>query len=347
MTLEEARNERKNWRALVKAGKHPARERDAEKLRQAAASSNSFGAVARQWMEKRAKKWSAYYAHRTKRHLENDVFPQIGHLPINAITAARLRPIILCVEERGAETVALALRQLVSEVFKYAVAGGMADGDPAAALTGLVERPMIKHRKPLAIGEIPVFVRSLDKYTGATATKIALKLLLLTFVRPSEMAGAEWSEISIDTALWRIPAPRMKARRDHVVPLSTHAVELLRELHDITGGRQHLFPNYRDPRRPMGRSAFNAAFDRMGYVGKFSPHAFRATASTHLNELGYRGDLIELQLAHTERDHVRASYNHADYLAERRQMMQVWSDLVLVGAAGNVVAGKFGGQHAA
>src|SRR5215470_3912802 len=175
MTLEEARNERKNWRALVKAGKHPARERDAERLRQAAASSNSFEAVARQWMEKRAKKWSDYYAHRTKRHLENDVFSHIGHLPINAITAAHLRPVILGVEGRGAETVALALRQLISEVFKYAVAAGMADSDPAAALAGLVERPAIKHRKPLPKGEIPAFVRALDAYTGVTATTIALK----------------------------------------------------------------------------------------------------------------------------------------------------------------------------
>ena len=155
-----------------------------------------------------------------------------------------------------------------------------------------------------------------------------MRLLMLTFVRTVELRGAEWAEFDLDGAEWRIPAERMKMREPHTVPLSSQAVELLRELHTLTGGQKLLFPNYRRPKTCMTATTLNRAIERMGYGGKFSGHGFRATASTMLNELGYRSDLIERQLAHAERSKVRASYNQAEYMPERIAMMQAWADLI-------------------
>ncbi len=339
MTLSEARIEREKWRALVKSGRHPAHERKATKLRQASEGANTFQAVAREWMDRCSSKWSTSYAERVKRRLEDEVFPYIGALPISAITAAHLLPIIQGAEQRGAEVVALLIRQLCSQVFRFAAATLRVDSDPAAALKGAVSRPAVQHRKPLPVGEIPVFVKALDAYSGTPTTKIALRLLLLTFVRPSEMAGSEWSEIDLDAALWRIPASRMKGRRDHVVPLSSQAIALLRELQKLTGTQRHLFPNRSRPRHAMSTSTFNAALVLMGYGGRLSAHGFRSTASTILNELGYRSDVIERQLAHDESNQVRASYNRAEYLEERRAMMQHWADFIDSLCAGENVIG--------
>lgn len=331
LTLAEARARREECRALVKQGIHPAHYRQATRMEQSARNANTFEAVAREWIAKKKPGWTPYYLRQVERFLEADVFPYVGNLPIRNVTAAHLLEIVRRVEGRGAETVALLVRQWASAIFRYAVATLRADSDPAAALRGAIHRPKVVHRKPMTRSQVADFVKALEGYAGYRTTVIALRLMLLTFVRTVELRGAHWTEIDFDRAEWRIPAERMKMREPHLVPLSRQAVELLRELHTHTSGRGMLFPNYRNPKTCMTATTLNRALERMGFNGKdsigFSAHGFRATASTILNEIGFRPDVIERQLAHAERNKVRASYNQAEYLEERRAMMQQWADL--------------------
>lgn len=328
--LADARSERDRAKALVKQGVHPAHSRQAERLANQAENANTFEGVAREWIAKKSNGWTPYYLRQVERFLAADVFPYVGKLPIRNVSAAHLLEIIRRIEGRGAETVALLVRQWCSAIFRYAVATLRADTDPAAALKGAIHRPKIKHSKPLSPEQIGDFAKALEEYGGYRTTVIALKLMLLTFVRTVELRKAEWSEFNEDFTEWRIPAERMKMREGHVVPLSKQAGELLRELKTYTGGRRFLFPNYRNPKTCMTATTLNRALERMGFNGKdsigFSAHGFRSTASSILNEKGYRPDVIERQLAHAERNKVRASYNQAEYLPERRAMMQEWAD---------------------
>jgi integrase len=344
-TLLEARDERDRCRGLVKQSIHPAKQKKTDKLLKAGENANTFEAVAREWMGKKVGGWSPYYAKQVKRFLEADVFPEIGALPMRSLTAAHLLPIIQKVEKRGAKTVAVLIRQWCSMIFRYAVSTLRADADHAAALKGAVERDEVQHHKPLALGDIPAFLKAVEGYGGYQTTTIAMKLLLLTFVRPVELRGAEWTEFDLDAGMWIIPGIRMKMRREHLVPLSAQAVALLRDLHAFTGGQRWLLPNYRRPKTFMTGTTLNRALERMGYGGRFSSHGFRATASTALNDIGYRSDVIECQLAHKERNSSRNAYNRAQYLEERKKMMREWSDLVL--SNGVVVAGRFGKQATA
>lgn len=332
VSLADARGIRVDARELVKRGVHPAHDRNSSKAAQIADNANTFKAVALEWIEQRKSKWTPYYFRQIDRFLNADVFPYIGNLPVRHVTSAHLLSIIKRVEKRGAETVAIMVRQWCSAIFRYAVATLRADSDPAAALKGAIHRPKVEHRKPLSREQIADFVEALDGYAGYRTTVIALRLMLLTFVRTIELRAAHWAEIDLGRAEWRIPASRMKMREPHIVPLSRQAVELLRELHTHTGGRGMLFPNFRNPKTCMTGTTLNRALERMGFNGKdgigFSAHGFRATASTILNEIGFRPDVIERQLAHAERNKVRASYNHAEYLEERRAMMQKWADMV-------------------
>jgi integrase len=331
ITLDAARGERDKARALVKQGIHPSHNRQAARLATNAGNANTFEAVAKEWIAKKKQGWTSYYLRQVERFLKADVYPYIGHLPIRSVTAAHLLEIIRRVEGRGAETVALLARQWSSAIFRYAVATLRADADPAAALKGAIHRPKVEHHKPLSREQVGDFVKAVESEGGYRTTVIALRLMLLTFVRTVELRAAKWSEFDLAGALWRIPAERMKMREPHLVPLSTQALELLEELKTHTGGRTFLFPNYRKPKTCMTPTTLNRALERMGLNGKdsigFSAHGFRATASTILNELGYRPDVIERQLAHSERNKVRASYNQAEYWDERKAMMQQWADL--------------------
>lgn len=332
ISLAEARAEHDKARGLVKQGVHPSHNRQAVRLSTQLANANTFEAVAVEWISKKAGRWTPYYRRQVENFLSVDVFPYVGKLPIRNVTAAHLLEIIRRIEERGASTVALLVRQWSSAIFRYAVATLRADSDPAAALRGAIHRPKVEHRKALNKEQIKDFTGALEKYGGYRTTVIALRLLLLTFVRTGELRKALWSEFDLDAAEWRVPAERMKMREPHIVPLSRQAVVLLKELQTYTGGRGLLFPNYRRPKDCMTATTLNRALERMGFNGKdsigFSAHGFRATASTLLNEKGYRSDVIERQLAHAERDKVRASYNHAEYMEERKAMMQEWADLV-------------------
>ncbi|MCC4608437.1 integrase arm-type DNA-binding domain-containing protein [Xanthomonas campestris] len=329
MSLAAARTEHDKARALVKQALHPAHSRQAERLSNQAANANTFEAIANEWISKKSGSWTPYYRRQVENFLTADVFPHIGRLPIRAVTAAHLLAIIKRIEQRGAATVALLVRQWSSAIFRYAVSTLRADIDPAAALRGAIHRPKVEHHRPLSREQISQFGTALEKYGGYRTTVIALRLMLLTFVRTVELRNARWQEFSLDQAMWRIPAERMKMREPHIVPLSKQAIELLRELQTYTGGRGLLFPNYRRPKESMTATTLNRALERMGFNGKgsigFSAHGFRATASTLLNEMGFRADVIERQLAHAERNKVRASYNQAEYLQERVAMMQAWA----------------------
>jgi integrase len=331
VSLDDARRERDKARVLVRQGVHPAHNRQAERLATHAENANTFEIVALEWVAKKRSNWTPYYLRQVERFLGSDVFPYIGKLPIRSVTAAHLLEIVRRVEGRGAATVALLVRQWSSAIFRYGVATLRADTDPAAALKGAIHRPKVEHHKPLSRDQVADLVKALDGYAGYRTTVIALRLMLLTFVRTVELRAARWAEFDLDRAEWRIPAERMKMREMHIVPLSRQAVELLRELHSYTGGCEFLFPNYRSPRTCMTGTTLNRALERMGFSGQgtigFSAHGFRATASTILNELGYRPDVIERQLAHAERNKVRGAYNQASYLEERRAMMQQWADL--------------------
>lgn len=323
-TLEDARAERLRLRGLVKQGIHPKAHRDAHAAAQRDARASTFEGVAREWIGKRsAAKWGTEHARRVTHFLENDVFPEIGSMPIRDVRAAQLLAIITKVEAR-APNVAYVLRQWCSAIFRYAISRLLVDGDPTAALKGELARPATAHHKPLTLAQIPPLLKKIDE--SEALTSMALRLLLLTFPRPTELRGAKWAEFDLDGAEWRVPAHRMKGKREHRVPLSHQAIALLRKLYVITGSGTYLFPNYRKADSCMGPTTFNRALARMGYAGKFTAHGFRSTASTHLNEMNYRSDVIEAQLAHKERDQTRGSYNRAQYMPERKKLMQDWAD---------------------
>lgn len=330
--LSDAREVRKWARGLVKQGIHPSHHRKVELAQTQAENANTFEAVAREWIAQRKGTWSGYYHGQVERAMKCDVFPAIGSLPIRLVTAAHLLEILKRVEARGAETVALLIRQWCSAIFRYAVATLRAESDPASALKGSIHRPKVVHSKPLSREEIVQFLDALDEYGGYRPTVIALRLLLLTFVRTVELRCATWSEFDLDRAEWRIPGERMKMREMHIVPLSRQAVVLLRELQTYSGNQNQLFPNLRRTDACMTATTLNRALERMGFTGKngigFSAHGFRATASTMLNEFGYRSEIIERQLAHADRNKVRASYNQAQYMEERKKMMQEWADFL-------------------
>ena len=276
--------------------------------------------------------------------LETLVFPWLGALPIATITAPDLLATLKRIESRGAHETAHRTKARCGQVFRYAIATGRATRDPAADLRGalapVVSRNFSSITDADGVGEL---LRTIDRYSGQHVTRCALKLSPLVFVRPGELRRAQWSEIDFDKAQWRIPAARMKMREEHIVPLSEQALAVLRELHPLTGQGRYLFPSLRTLKEPMSENTVNAALRRMGYdKDTMTGHGFRALASTRLNEMGWAPDVIERQLAHAERNKVRAAYNRASYMAERGKMMQAWADYLdaLRNDLGKVVAIK-------
>lgn len=327
ISLADARAERDMARAHVKAGRHPSHVRQTEKAQQLAENRNTFKAVAEEWIADRLGQRSEIYRNQCRRAFANDVYPALGRLPMREITAAQVLAILKKMEARNATTLALQVRQWISAVFRFGVATLRADADPAAALKGSIQRKAISHSRSMTLAELGTYMTAVERYKGQRGTVIALKLLPMLFTRTGELRCACWEEFDLDAALWEIPAERMKMRRKHLVPLPPQAVELLRELRRFTAG-DLLFPGLRDPSRPISPTTLNRALEYLDMVG-WHCHDFRATASTHLYEMGrWRPEVIEMQLAHAERNKVRAAYNHAQYLAERRQMMRCWADLI-------------------
>jgi integrase len=326
--LKKARDKRDAARKLIADGIDPGAERKAAKAALRQREGGSFEAVAREWFKKFSAGWAPTHSTTVIKRLERDVFPWLGTRPAGEIAAPDLLTVLRRVEARGALETAHRIHQVCGQVFRYAVATGRAQRDPSADLRGAL--PPVREKHHAAITEpkqVGALLRAINEYKGSFVTRCALRLAPLVFVRPGELRKAEWREFDLDAATWRIPAARMKMRSEHVVPLSLQAVEILRELKPLTGAWRYVFPGARTAGRPMSENAITAALRRMDYTGKqMTGHGFRTMASTLLNELGWSADAIERQLAHAERDGVRDAYNRAEYLAERKRMMQSWAD---------------------
>lgn len=326
--LADAREEREKAKKLIATGQDPSELKKLEKLTKQVSAENSFEEVAREWHEKQADGWTEKYAKTVMTRFESDIFPKIGSRPISEITALELLSVIRIIEKRGAIDVAGRAKQTSGQVFRYAIATGRATNDPSKDLKGALKTRKVQSHAFLKEKDLPEYLKKLAEYDGDRLTRYALTLLLLTFVRSGELRGARWEEISWDKREWRIPAERMKMREEHIVPLTDQTIALLRDIQKISGNREFLFPNSIKPNKIMSENTLLYSLYRMGYHSRATAHGFRSTASTILNENGFRSDVIERQLAHAERNKIRASYNHAEYLPERRKMMQWWADYI-------------------
>ena len=327
MTLKGARERRDEACTILAAGIDPSKARQEEKS-EAAAEALTLEPVAREWYKRFKPKWSASHSLDVIQRLEKNVFPSLGPKSIRDIAAPELLAAVRLIEGRGAVESARRILQMCGQIFRYAIATGQADRDIAADLRGSLPPAREKHHAsltdPKAVAQL---LRALDGYEGAFMVRCALRLAALVFVRPGELRHAEWSEIDLDKAEWRIPAAKMKMREQHIVPLSRQAVAILQELRPLTADGRYVFPSVRSSARAMSENTVLAALRRMGYTkDEMTGHGFRSMASSLLNELGWNRDAIERQLAHAERNAVRAAYNFAEHLPERRKMMQAWAD---------------------
>ncbi len=342
--LADAHDKRDAARKLLAAGVDPGEQRKAEKAAGAERGANSFEVVAREWIAKQSAAWVPDHTNRILLRLENDIFPWLGKRPIADISPREILACLRRVEERGAVESAHRILQNCGQVFRYAVATGRADRDIAADLRGSLSPVKQTHRAAITDPQgIGALLRAMDVYSGSYVTRCALRLAPLLFVRPGELRQAEWVEFDLDAGLWNIPAERMKMREAHLVPLSTQAVAILRELHALTGQWRYVFPSARGRERPMSNNAVLSALRRMGYAkDEMSGHGFRAMARTILDEvLHVRPDYIEHQLAHAVRDPNGRAYNRTAHLPERTAMMQQWADyLDALKVGGNVVPMK-------
>ena len=348
--LSDARERRIAAEKLVQKGIHPAENDEDQRLKAKAEKAATFWSVAEEWIAANKINWSPYYTKQVETYMQRYVRDTaFGKRPIRQMTTGEVYELVTGVAKRsvlkdeerkatGAPTLAILLRQWCSAVFRLAVVSGRAERNPVADLkaSDVIVRPKVKNNRALSVPELRDFLKALKNFSGQRTTSIAIEMLMLTFVRTAELRAATWNEFDLDKAVWTIPASRMKIKNagDHVVPLSAQVLNLLKELREFVGtpnsGPLWLFPNYRRDDACMTSTAINRALERMGFNGKntigFSGHGFRGTASTLLHERGYRSEVIEAQLAHTERNAVKAAYNKAKYIAERTTMMQQWAD---------------------
>ncbi|MEL0621749.1 integrase arm-type DNA-binding domain-containing protein [Marinomonas arenicola] len=323
VSLYHARRERDRIAEQVAQGLDPNIEKKAEELNQKREESNTFFAVSEEYFAKSIIGASDNYIRQFKTVMDKDVYPVIGDMPIAKIKAPYLLNIIDKIESRGAPSMAILARLFMGQVFRYAGARLLVETDPTIFLSGVIKKPKVRHHPALEREQIPEFFEKLNEYKGFPPTVIAIKLMAHTFLRTKELTNLRWSYIEGDTII--IPEEIMKMGTKHVVPLSGQVIELIEGLRKYNGGHELMFPNMRDPKRPMSNTTINRVIERLGYQGDFSGHGFRSTASTMLNEMGYREDIIERQLSHTERKGQRRAYNHAEYMPERRKMMLDWS----------------------
>lgn len=344
VSLKRAREKRDEARTLLADGIDPGAKRKAE----AAANPDTFAAIAREWMTHTEAERAAETNRMIRQRTEADLIPYLGNRPINDIRAPELLAALRRVESRGALVIAKRLRQIAGQIFRYAVATGRAERDPSGDLRGALKPSPEKHHaaltEPADVGNL---LRAIDGYQGSPVTRAALLLSPLVFQRPGELRAMEWTEIDLDAAEWRIPAEKMKMRVAHIVPLSAQAVAILRDLLPLTGGgiagkpeaRRYVFAGARTRLRPMSNNTVTASLRRIGYTGEqMTAHGFRATARTLLAELGWMPEAIERQLAHKASGPLGAAYDRAQFLVERRKMMQAWADyLDTLRHSGNVV----------
>jgi len=325
--LKAARTKLDAERAHIDNSLDPSTERKADKLRAKVASANSFQAVADEWYKKKAQIWVAHHSLDVRRRLDKNIYPHLGHRPISEINALELLSVVRKIEDRGAHDLSHRVLSVCGQIFRYGVVTGRCSSDLSKDLRGALTPHKKTKQAAVKPEEFPALLRAIAKYgdIGDKQTQLALQMLAVTFVRTNELIGAEWGEFNFDGAMWTIPASRMKMKQEHLVPLSRQAIQLLEQLKTTCGGSRFVFPG-RNRDKPVSNNTMLFALYRLGYKGKMTGHGFRAVASTILNEQGFRADVIERQLAHSERDEVRAAYNRAEYLAERKKMMQHWSN---------------------
>lgn len=330
VSLAQARERRDEARKKLANDVDPMAEKKAIKLSRLQSAENSFEAVAREWFSKYSPGWATTHAEKIIRRLERDLFPWLGSHPIGEITAPELLAALRRIEVRGAVETAHRAMQNAGQVFRYAVATGRAQRDPSGDLRGALTPWKPQHYPAITDPkEIGPLLRVIDGFSGTLPVKCALQLAPLLFLRPGELRRAEWTEFDFDKAIWTVPAIRMKIKtQDHIVPLCQRAVDILKELHPLTGHGRYVFPGIRDHDKPMSDAAINAALRRMGFDRTtMTGHGFRAMARTVLDEvLGFRVELIEHQLAHAVRDPNGRAYNRTAHLPQRREMMQKWAD---------------------
>lgn len=340
VSLSDARKERERLRELVKLGIHPVHDRQATRVKRELENAVTFEAVAKEWVQSRD--WQDDTKARRLDTLSRVVFPVIGKLPVRAVTSAHALEVLKRAASQNGPSVANEVKRSMSGVFELAIATLRADTDPVYPVRRALPANKTQHKRPLSADEIARLMRDLAGYDANYLTVTAFRLMWMTLCRPSEAIEAEWSEFDLEAAVWRIPAARMKKRRDHATPLPRQAVVALQALKGITGGGRFVFPNRDDRSKPMSAAALRQALKTLGWAGTYSPHATRTTGSTRLNEMGYSPDWIERQLAHIEPNKVRATYNHAEHFDGRAKMMQAWADMLdaLQSGAG-VILGNF------
>ena len=325
-SLKEAREKREEARKQLAEGLDPSQEKKLKKLQRNINNQNNFESIAREWHSKQTERWTPRHASYVIKRLEADIFKYIGDRPIAEITTPELLNVLQKIEKRGAIDIAHRALQTCGQIFRFGIATGVANRDLSSDLKGALTTRKKTNYARLQENEVPEFLKKLEKYDGELQTKLALKFLMLTFVRTNELRGARWEEFNFETNEWHIPAPRMKMRQKHIVPLSKQVLEILKQIRTTHNNQELVFPSHINPNKPISENTVLYAMYRMGYHSKATPHGLRGTASTILNEKGFNRDHIEVQLAHGEKDTVRASYNHAQYLTQRKEMMAWWAD---------------------
>ncbi|CAM8376078.1 TPA: tyrosine-type recombinase/integrase [Klebsiella pneumoniae] len=326
VSLAQARALRDEAKKKLAEGIDPSFAKKEEKLVRDVRLHNTFQAVALEWHGTKVSRWSEGYASDIIEAFNKDIFPYIGQQPVNEIKPLVLLNVLRRMESRGATEKAKKVRQRCSEVFRYAIVTGRAEYNPAADLTSAMSGHESKHYPFLTVEVLPDFFKALSGYTGSPLIVLAARLLILTGVRTGELRGAFWSEFDLEKAVWEIPAERMKMKRPHLVPLSTQALEIVQQLKVMSGQYPLVFPGRNDPRKTMSEASINQVFKRIGYTGKVTGHGFRHTMSTILHEEGFNTAWIETQLAHVDKNAISGTYNHAQYMEGRREMMQWYSD---------------------
>ena len=343
VTLADARAKRDEAKRGIAGGIDPNEAKREEKIAREANVRNTFQEIACEWHSSKLYKWSEGYASDIMEAFNKDVFPYIGKKPISEIKPLELLNVLRRMEGRGATEKAKKVRQRCGEVFRYAIVTGRAEYNPAPDLTSAMQGHESKHYPFLNTSELPTFFEALSGYSGSMLVVLAARLLIITGLRTGELRGATWQEIDVDAAVWEIPAERMKMRRPHIVPLSLQAQAIIMRIREMTGRYPYIFPGRNDPRKTMSEASINQVFKRIGYAGRVTGHGFRHTMSTILHEQGYNTAWIETQLAHVDKNSIRGTYNHAQYLDGRREMLQWYADYMdALEHRENVVHGRFG-----
>ena len=326
--LKEARVKRDTAKKTLSDGDDPIQLKKSNRRAQKIEAENSFNNIAFEWWENEREGWKEDHAKNVWRTLEVDVLPYIGTRPITSITSGELLDVVTAVESRGALDVASRILQRCGAVFRYAIQTDRLVYNPASELQGALKTRKVKSRPSMTREELPHFLKSIDNYSGEMVTILALRLTVLTFVRPAEIRFARWEEFDLKDKLWRIPAERMKMSSDHLVPLPKQTLELLERLRPITGHYDLLFPGFRGKDRPISENTMNQALNRMGYKGEATPHGFRNTANSILIEK-FNIEAVDKELGHQQRNKVRAVYSrHAEYLEDRVKIMDWWGNYV-------------------